>query len=97
MATVSKRRLSTSTTKNLSEKTKNNTTTTTTTGKTINPFQKRLNDIRIHILNNRKQRKLTHGEPTLIFDRFLYLGGFKSLKDKVSFILFLFLFYFFFK
>ncbi len=69
--------------KTMSDKTKKN--TTTTTGKTIDPFEKRLNHIRIHILNNKKQQKLTHGEPTLVFDKFLYLGGIKSLHDKVSF------------
>lgn len=65
----------------MTDKMKNN---TSTTKKPIDPFQKRLNDIRIHILNNRKQQKLTHAEPTLVFDRFLYLGGLKSLHDKVN-------------
>lgn len=51
------------------------------------PFQKRLNHIRIHILDNKKQPKLTHAEPTLVFEQFLYLGGLKSLHDKVNSIL----------
>ena len=58
------------------------------TEKTIDPFEKRLNYIRIYLLNNKIHRKLTHGEPTLVFDKFLYLGGLKSLHDKVRFILF---------
>jgi hypothetical protein len=78
MATISKRPLST--------------IKTTAIEKTIDPLQKRLNHIRIHILNNKKQGKLTHGEPTLVFDQFLYLGGFKSLQDKVNFSSVLFLF-----
>ena len=56
-------------------------------GSSKDPFQKRLNHIRIHILNNKKQPKLTHAEPTLVFDQFLYLGGLKSLHDKVNTIL----------
>lgn len=57
-------------------------------GKTIDPLEKRLNQIRIYILNNKKHAKLTHAEPTLVFDKFLYLGGLKSLNDKVCFIQF---------
>lgn len=65
------------------------------TRSTNDPFQKRLNHIRIHILNNKKQVKLTHAEPTLVFDEFLYLGGLKSLQDKVnSHLDFLILFFF---
>jgi hypothetical protein len=72
-----------------SEKSKNN-TTTTTSKKPIDLVEKRLNHIRIHLLNNKTPRKLTHGEPTLILDKFLYLGGLKSLNDKVSFFYFSF-------
>lgn len=53
-------------------------------GSTKDPFQKRLNHIRIHILNNKKQTKLTHAEPTLVFEQFLYLGGLKSLHNQVK-------------
>jgi len=58
------------------------------TEKTVDPVEKRLNYIRIYLLNNKIHRKLTYAEPTLVFDKFLYLGGLKSLQDKVSFILF---------
>ena len=68
----------------LSEKTKN--TTVTTVGKIVDPLEKRLNHIRTRLLNNTLHKRLTHEEPTLIFDKFLYLGGLKSLYDKVSFI-----------
>jgi hypothetical protein len=94
MATLSHRPLSTLQTKksvptrlSLAEKSKND---TKTTKKIIDPFEKRLNHIRIHILNNKIHRKLTHSEPTLVFDKFLYLGGLKSLQDKVSCIPFFF-------
>jgi hypothetical protein len=58
------------------------------TDKTVDAVEKRLNYIRIYLLNNKIHRKLTHTEPTLVFEKFLYLGGLKSLQDKVSFILF---------
>jgi protein-tyrosine phosphatase len=91
MATTSTYPLRTVKTKDLLNKTKND---VSTTKKPIDPFQKRLNHIRIHILNNKKQPKLTHAEPTLVFDQFLYLGGLQSLQDKVNytFLFFSFLF-----
>ncbi|CAF1267786.1 unnamed protein product [Rotaria sordida] len=57
-------------------------TSTSSIRKPIDPFEQRLNHIRIHLLNNKIQRKITYHEPTLIFDKFLYLGGLKSLRDK---------------
>ena len=54
------------------------------TRSTTDPFQQRLNHIRIHILNNKKQTKRTHAEPTLVLEQFLYLGGLKSLQDQVN-------------
>jgi len=89
MATISTRPLQTLKGKNLSNNTKNK---PIATGKKIDPSEKRLNHIRIHILNNKKPPKLTHGEPTLVFDKFLYLGGLRSLNDKVCFIIFYFFF-----
>jgi len=89
MMTTLNRPVQTFKTKTISDKTKKN---TITTEKTIDPLEKRLNHIRIHILNNKKQQKLTHTEPTLVFDKFLYLGGIQSLHDKVSFIFYLFCF-----
>jgi hypothetical protein len=68
-------------TKDLTNKGKND---VSTTKKPIDPFQNRLNHIRIHILNNTKQRKLIPTEPTLVFDEFIYLGGLRSLQDKVN-------------
>lgn len=82
MATTSTYPLRTVKTKDLLNKTKND---VSTTKKPIDPFQKRLNHIRIHILNNKKQQKITHAEPTLVFDQFLYLGGLQSLQDKVNY------------
>lgn len=55
------------------------------TRKPIDPFVQRLNHIRIHLLNNTKAKKFTFSEPTLVFDKFLYIGGLKSLQKKVSF------------
>jgi hypothetical protein len=94
MATTSTYLLRRLKTKNLLNKTENN---VSTTKKPIDPFQKRLNHIRINILNNKKQPKVTHAEPTLVFDQFLYLGGIQSLQNKVnctflSFIYYSFLF-----
>lgn len=52
--------------------------------KTIDPLEKRLNSIRIHLLDNKKPPKIIPLEPTLVFERFLYLGGLKSLHDQVN-------------
>ncbi|CAF2978722.1 unnamed protein product [Rotaria sp. Silwood2] len=79
ISTIERKKNSTSSPLLLAKKTQ---TTTVSIGRTINPFEKRLNHIRIHLLNNRIQRKITYHEPTLVFDKFLYLGGLKSLQDK---------------
>ncbi|CAF1107618.1 unnamed protein product [Adineta steineri] len=76
LVTSSKKTLSTSQ-KSSSDESKNTTT------KMVDPFEKRLNHIRIYILNNnKKQRHIIPCEPTLVFEKFLYLGGLKSLQDK---------------
>ncbi|CAF2135805.1 unnamed protein product [Rotaria magnacalcarata] len=87
MATASQPRSSTAERKtfaivrppSLAKATKN---TTTPTGRTIDPSDKRVNNIRINLLTNRIHRKVTFAEPTLVFDKFLYLGGLKSLYEK---------------
>jgi len=60
----------------------------------LDPLERRLISIRLHLLHNTKRRQQTPSEPTLVFDSFLYLGGIKSLSNKVNFI---YLFIYFFK
>jgi hypothetical protein len=93
MATVSRRPSSTLQTKKSIPTHLSLTEQSKTTKKIVDPSEKRLNHIRIHILNNKIHRKLTHGEPTLVFDNFLYLGGLRSLQDKVSSIFFFLIFF----
>lgn len=92
MATASRQSLSASEGKKIPPRplpiSKTSKNTPVTSGKTVDPLEKRLNHIRVHLLNNRIQRKPIPHEPTLIFENFLYLGGLKSLYDKVSFFLF---------
>lgn len=59
------------------------------TGREVNSLEKRLINIRLHLLQNTTRRAQPPAEPTLVFDSFLYLGGLKSLSNKVSFILLL--------
>ncbi|CAF1115794.1 unnamed protein product [Rotaria sp. Silwood1] len=87
MTTISHARISTNERKKITLSsplllTKKSQITTLSNKKPIDPFEKRLNYIRIHLLNNRIQRKITYHEPTLIFDKFLYLGGLRSLHDQ---------------
>ena len=56
----------------------------TKTGRNLDPLEKRLITIRLHLLQNTKRRQQTPSEPTLVFDTFLYLGGLKSLSNKVN-------------
>jgi protein-tyrosine phosphatase len=55
-------------------------------GRNLDPLEKRLINIRLHLLHNTTRRAQTPSEPTLVFDSFLYLGGLKSLSNKVNFI-----------
>jgi hypothetical protein len=64
------------------------------TGRDLDPLEKRLINIRLHLLHNTKRRTQTPSEPTLVFDSFLYLGGLKSLSNKVCFYYCLFFLYF---
>ena len=64
--------------------------TTTQNGRNLDPLEKRLLGIRLHLLHNTKRRQQAPSEPTLVFDSFLYIGGLKSLSNKVSFIFFVF-------
>lgn len=50
----------------------------------INPIEKRLISIRLHLLHNTSRRTQPPSEPTLVFEPFLYLGGMKSLNNKVK-------------
>ncbi|UJR36391.1 hypothetical protein I4U23_029115 [Adineta vaga] len=50
--------------------------------KNLNPLEKRLLNIRLHLLQNTTRRTQPPSEPTLVFDTFLYLGGLKSLSNK---------------
>jgi hypothetical protein len=61
------------------------TTNTKKNGRNIDPLEKRLINIRLHLLHNTTRRAQTPSEPTLVFDAFLYLGGLKSLSNKVNF------------
>jgi hypothetical protein len=66
-------------------------------GRDLDPLEKRLISIRLHLLHNTTRRQQTPSEPTLVFDSFLYIGGLKSLSNKVKFpfVFFLFNFLFF--
>jgi hypothetical protein len=66
------------------------TTNTTKNGRNHDPLEKRLLSIRLHLLQNTKRRQQNPSEPTLVFDTFLYMGGLKSLNNKVNFIFLLF-------
>lgn len=57
--------------------------TTTRNGRNADPLEKRLLNIRLHLLQNTRRRQQNPSEPTLVFDSFLYLGGLKSLSNKV--------------
>jgi len=61
-------------------------TKSTKNGRDLNPLEKRLINIRLHLLHNTTRQTQIPSEPTLVFDSFLYLGGLKSLSNKVSFI-----------
>ncbi len=61
------------------------TTNKTKNGRNLDPLEKRLLSIRLHLLHNTKCRQQNPSEPTLVFDSFLYMGGLKSLSNKVSF------------
>ena len=54
------------------------------TGRDLDPLEKRLINIRLHLLHSTTHRQQTPPEPTLVFDSFLYLGGLKSLSNKVN-------------
>ena len=56
----------------------------TKTGRDLDPLEKRLLSIRLHLLHNTTRRIQTPSEQTLVFDSFLYLGGLKSLSNKVN-------------
>lgn len=60
--------------------------TTTKNGRNVDPLEKRLLNIRLHLLQNTRRRQQNPSEPTLVFDSFLYLGGLKSLSNKVYLI-----------
>jgi hypothetical protein len=62
------------------------TTNTTKNGRNLDPLEKRLLAIRLHLLHNTKRRQQNPSEPTLVFGSFLYMGGLKSLSNKVSVI-----------
>jgi len=51
-------------------------------GRDLDPLEKRLISIRLHLLHNTTRRQQQPSEPTLVFDSFLYLGGLKSLSNK---------------
>lgn len=61
------------------------TTNKTKNGRDLDPLERRLISIRLHLLHNTTRRQQTPSEPTLVFDSFLYLGGLKSLSNKVYF------------
>ena len=67
---------------------KSTTTNATKNGRNLDPLEKRLLNIRLHLLQNTKRRQQNPSEPTLVFDSFLYIGGLKSLSNKVSTIVF---------
>lgn len=56
----------------------------TKNGREHNPLEKRLVSIRLHLLHNTSRRTQPPSEPSLVFDSFLYLGGLKSLSNKVK-------------
>ncbi|CAF2385715.1 unnamed protein product [Rotaria sp. Silwood2] len=58
-------------------------TNKTKTGRDLDPIEKRLISIRLHLLHNTIRRTQTPSEPSLVFDSFLYLGGIKSLGNRV--------------
>ena len=53
-------------------------------GREASPLERRLVSIRLHLLHNTSRRTQPPSEPTLVFDSFLYLGGLKSLSNKVK-------------
>ncbi|CAF0741481.1 unnamed protein product [Rotaria sordida] len=58
-------------------------TNKTNTGRNLDPIEKRLLNIRLHLLRTTTRRTQTPSEPSLVFDSFLYLGGLKSLSNRV--------------
>jgi hypothetical protein len=66
-------------------------TNTTKNGRDLDPLERRLIGIRLHLLHGTTRRQQAPSEPTLVFDTFLYLGGLKSLSNKVNFIFCFFL------
>lgn len=67
-------------------------TNKTKNGRDLDPLEKRLISIRLHLLHNTTRRQQTPSEPTLVFDSFLYLGGLKSLSNKVKYFIFIIIF-----
>ena len=61
------------------------TTNTKKNGQEPDPIEKRILNIRLHLLQNTTRRSKAPNEPTLVFDSFLYLGGIKSLTNRVNF------------
>lgn len=88
MATISRRPLPTLKIKKLQAprqpSPQRSTNSTANNGRDANPLEKRLLSIRLHLLHNTTRRTQAPNEPTLVFDTFLYLGGLKSLSNKVS-------------
>ena len=78
-ATSPYRLLSTDRSKKSTAKTK-----TKTDEDVIDPVEQRINQIYMHLLSGKAPRHVIPAEPTLVFQRFLFLGGLKSLNDKVS-------------
>lgn len=57
--------------------------------KPVNPVEKRMNHIRIHLLPDVKARQTKIEEPTLVFEEpHIYIGGLHSIKDQVNFVCF---------
>lgn len=52
-------------------------------GKDVDPIENRLVNIRLHLLHSTVRRTQAPSEPTLVFDSFLYIGGLKSLSNRV--------------
>ena len=84
MATTSRRPLPTLKIKKLPAPRQPSPQRSTKNGRDVNPLEKRLLSIRLHLLHNTTRRTQAPSEPTLVFDSFLYLGGLKSLSNKVS-------------
>ena len=88
MATISRQPLPTLSVKKLpaprQRSPQKSTHSTSNTGRDANPLEKRLLSIRLHLLRNTARRTQAPNEPSLVFDTFLYLGGLKSLSNKVS-------------